>query len=234
MKKLSLLLALLLVLTTGVFAACEDEKDETSGGGAVVDTDGDKSIPSTPDAGSSDADSSDPSSSVPSIDEVTKKLISQGMEYTYPTNTAGTHGARDYTGKLTDGVIPEKWEYGNAQWFGLFNNAGATDGSPNAILGWGDFVFDLGAATELAQIRVCNGNDNSLEQCVITVYTSNDGNSWDEGIVLTAGENVNAVIWHEAVLLGKTAQYVKVSATCPGNTYWSFLGEIEIYAVDAQ
>ncbi len=165
--------------------------------------------------------------------DIPSTLVSAGMEYTYPTNAAGTHGARDYTGNLTDGIVPESFEYGDTRWFGLFNNIGAADGSANAILGWGDFVFDFGTTIDLASIWVCNGNDNSFMPPEMTVYLSNDGANWTEAGTLSAGTNNNGVVWYSENFYGYSARYVKISVTCPGATYWSFIGEIEIYAYNS-
>ncbi len=254
MKKLSLLLALMLVLTTCVLAACGGD-DETSKPNINVNVndDDESSTPaddsseasSTPDA-SSNPESSDPSTESstpddePALPDFTGKTnIASGLEYTYPTNDAGTHGARKYVGNLTDGVIPEKFMDGDglpmATWFGLFNNIGAINDT-NAVLGYGEFVFNLGSSQELAGVQAYVGWSAEYEAVALTVYVSNDGSNWTEaGEMVKTNTNIEdsnngAGVYTYGINLTGASQYVKVKMTCPGNTYWSFIGEVEIYA----
>ncbi len=160
-------------------------------------------------------------------------LFSAGMEYTYPTNDAGTHGARQYTGNLTDGVYPEIFDF-TSDWFGLFNNAMAVDGSPNALTGWGDFIFDFESKISLAQIRVCNGNDGAYNIPEIIVYVSDDNENWQTAKTLRIDNDVseNGINWYTGNLGGISARYVKISVSCAAAFYWTFISEIEIYAYE--
>ncbi len=250
MKKLSLLLALMLVLTTGVLAACGEDEDtskpslnintSTPAGNSSVADKGDSSVADSSVADSSVADSSAADSSTPVVDVPTTiegVVISGNMDYTYPTNDAGTHGARTYIGKLTDGVIPATFDF-QPEWFGLFNNIMAADGSSNAYDGYGEFSFDLGAAKALTGVKAYVGWSADYLPVELTAYVSNDGSTWTEvGAMSEMDKAINntangAGVYTYGIAIDGSYQFVKVKMTCPANTYWAFIGEIEIYAAE--
>ncbi len=167
---------------------------------------------------------------------VSMKLVSSDIDYTYPTNDAGTHGARGYNGDLTDGIIPDTFlgDKGipTADWFGLFDNAKATDGSSNTDHGCGEFIFDLGEDTELAAIKVVNGNDGVYVPPTMTVCVGDGKSPWVLVGDLQITESEGDIYWFTADMVGNTARYVRLLVTVSPNTYWAFISEIEIYAVD--
>jgi len=168
---------------------------------------------------------------------VSMKLVSSDIDYTYPTNDAGTHGVLGYNGRLTDGIIPDAFMGGNGVpsadwWFGLYDNAGATDGSSNTDHGCGEFIFDLGEETELAAIKVVNGNDGVYLPPTMTVCVGDGRSAWVFVGDLQITESEGDIYWFSADMVGNTARYVRLSVTLSPNADWAFIGEVEIYAVD--
>ncbi len=259
MKKLSLLLALMLVLTSCFFVACGDDEEETkapvlnnnAGNNTNNGNNTNTGNSSTPADDSSSAPADDSSStpaddsSAPADDEpltIEGTVVSTNLEYTYPQNDAGTHGARAYTGNVADGIIPEAFMDANtglpsAAWFGLFNNAGAL-ADTNALEGYGEFSFDLGSAKALTGVKAYIGWSASYEPVVLTAYVSNDGSTWTELGEMTEMDKVindpadGAGVYTRGIAIDGSYQFVKVKMTCPSGTYWSFIGEIEIYAAE--
>lgn len=240
MKKLSLVLALLLVFTCGVLAACGDDADTSSTPSttSTASKPAESKAPTSSAAPSDDASSEEASSEAESRPVVENPvLVSAGLEYEGPVAAGTAEGSirdRGYHGNLTDGIKGETWaaapDPAAADWFGLFKNGDAPIDS-NALVGYAEFVFDLGKVTDLAEVKAWIGRDASLNDPTVFVYISNDKTAWTEIGELTADAAVTTVTpcYYAANLAGEQAQYVKVKVNVV-DPYWAFIGEIEIYA----
>lgn len=222
MKKLSLVLALIFVLTCAL-VACGGDETETS------------STPATSSEAQSKAESSAPVSSeaesseepVSSEEEVSKEPITipetatnvaSGAETTFISGTPST----TYTASLTDGVVAEKVVY-DPSWFGL-GNGNKADGD----YAW--VIIDLGASYKLYQgrihvgVAVADGAGVSVPYDV-TFSFSEDGESFVGGAVVDM-PTADGATWCEKTFDAPVyARYIKVKGI-PAS--WFFFDEVEV------
>ena len=256
MKKLSLVLALILVFTCFAFVACGDDTDTSSADSSAASSDAssaassDASSAASSDASSEDAssdasaeDSSD-ASAEDSSDESAEDSSEPAIDSTPATELKGSNVAlnKPYTGgdeataqqgynaNLTDGQASNVGAY-DATWFGFYYNVGSATPSNNAPNGVGTVVIDLGAKTaNINAIRVncynCN-NSGIAPADSIVAYVSEDGNSYTEVGALVLPEGDDPA-WASIAVDNASAQYVKLVFTIPGT--WTFINEIEVYA----
>ncbi|MBR4278898.1 MAG: discoidin domain-containing protein, partial [Clostridia bacterium] len=145
-----------------------------------------------------------------------------------------------YTASLTDGVAANKLTYDN-NWFVFKNNPAAEQplGGGNAPYRVGRVVIDLDGKYDLSEIRI-NLVQNDVSginiPASITVYLSEDGESWDNGQSLDIPE-ANTVPTNEAFKLidsvSGTASYVKLEIALGAKSF-VFLNEIEVFGVKAK
>ncbi len=248
MKKLSLILALIFVLTCSVFVACGEETETSSEAAAessaaeskaesVATSEAESEAESetvseaesvaTSEAESEaestpEAESSEPAGEV----EVTGTNVAKGLK---PTISGTGVGHGNYTADLTDGNAATAMAY-DGTWFAFYNNAEADQATVNAPDFVGTAIFDLGAAKNITTVRAnCVNNIGSGVPAPksIKVYLSADGENWTEAGSLPVQSIENTAYWAEANIEGN-AQYVKIAFELDG--VFAFVNEIEIYA----
>lgn len=249
MKKLSLLLALILVLTCGVLAACGDEtetsstapesseaKTESSALAEEASSEADVEASSETEDASSEAPDDD--SSAPAQGEVPDELkgtnVALNKSYTGgdPAITSAGGAPCQYSANLTDGVAGTDGKAYDSTWFALWYNATSTLASNNAPDGIGTIVIDLGAKTDgINAVRVHVNNANTSGICAaesIVAYVSDDNSSWTElgALVIPEGDDPD---WAALAVDNASGQYVKIVIDM-GPDSWCFLNEIEVYA----
>ncbi len=248
MKKLSLVLALILVFTCCAFVACGDDTDTSSAdssaaSSAATSSDASSaasSADSSADASSEDASSEDVSSEDESSED-TSGEVSTGepvgdvtgtnvaLNKSYTGADPATSVDSIYTAKLTDGVVGTEPVY-DGSWFGYWYNAGSA-APTNMPGGVGTLVIDLGSAQTLSAIRAhvwnCNASGIGTAKSIVA-SVSEDGNSWTEigALVIPA---VDDPAWASIKVDGVSAQYVKLVITAGDGATWTFLNEVEVY-----
>lgn len=246
MKKLSLVLALILVCTCCAFVACGDDTDTSSADSSAASsatssaTSSAVSSEASSEASSEDASSEDASSEDASSDASTGD-VSQGDPVTDVTGTNVAKG-KSYTGadhctsvensynaNLTDGVAATEGTY-DSNWFGYWYNAGSP-APTNMPGGVGTFQLDLGKAETITAIRVnvwnCNASGIGTAKSIVASVSA-DGNSWTE-IGALAIPATNDPAWASIKVDGVSAQYVKLVFTAGDGATWTFLNEVEVY-----
>ena len=246
MKKLSLILALVLVLTCGVLAACGDKTEESSAAESVAESAAESKAESSAAATESSeaaTESSEPEEVSEPEEDTTPNVEPGDAITTEGTNVAlnksytisGTGVGRDiYTANLTDGQANNVMAY-DGTWFAFYCN-----GTDNSILNAPDkqgyVIIDLGAEKDINAIRINFANNTGAGICSpekVTVSFSNDGTTFEKAgrmplYIATAEDTThdNKVYWSELEVEG-TARYVKVDITLIGT--FVFLNEIEVY-----
>ncbi len=256
MKKLSLLLALMLILTCGVFAACGEDADtsSTASTGSTASTPADNSDASSEadDASSEAATSSDASAdtssdtSEPPVAAPEGEVISVGAAYT--TSQLYRQGGRevewgwdpnapvaypDEDGiSLTDGLLAEVAAYGNVAWAGF--HCKAPDYEEN---GYSWIKLDLGEAKAMSGVKIYvatkanadNAGAGVAAPATVEFLVSEDGETWTSlGIV----NPTNATEIEEvSVACDANAQYVEVRMTSGG---WMIVSEVEVIGAVAE
>jgi hypothetical protein len=250
MKKLSLILALMLVLSCFAFAACSDDADTSSTASTSSETSKDtsKTESKTESNDSSDVtseDASDDSSDVTSDEaadsEIEGEVISGGAAYTaqdlfrqndqwvwdencdpaYP-DTNGT--------EMTDGVFApaEAHNLWMAEMAGPW--AGFHTMHPDyGTLGYSWITVDLGEATDITGVKIYSAGtpvDNAVIEG-LTVFVSNDGENWEEFGAATVDNGSGATVTETAIAGTANAQYVQYRFTSTG--YWMAICEVEVY-----
>ncbi|MBO5767254.1 MAG: discoidin domain-containing protein [Clostridia bacterium] len=259
MKKLSLILALVLVLTCGVLAACGDKTEESSAAESVAESAAESKAESSAAATesseaateesseaatesseaateeSSEAEESTPSEEIPegtAPSELKGKNVALNKSYTGgdPAITTGDGTACGYTANLTDGQASMVSAY-DGTWFALWCNKNSSLPSNNAPDGVGTIIVDLGKSTkDINAIRV-------------NLYQANtSGIGAPESIVAYVSEdNTNWTAVGTLVLPETTdpawAEIAVDNATAQYvklvitlTDTWCFLNEIEVYA----
>lgn len=249
MKKLSLLLALMLILTCGMFAACSDEADTSS----TASTPATSNTSSEADDTSSEAAVSDEASSEASEDTSSDtsepavitpegEVISVGAAYT--TSQLYRQGGQDVEwgwdpdapiaypdedGKsLTDGLFPTDISYGDVAYAGF--HCKAPDYEEN---GYSWIKLDLGEVKSVSgvQIYVCTNKDaNNANAGVaapesVQFLISEDGENWtDLGTVNPTNATEAECV---AVPAAANAQFVEIRMT---SSAWMIVSEVEVLA----
>lgn len=246
MKKLSLVLALILVCTCCAFVACGDETDTSSADSSAASsatssaTSSAVSSEASSEASSEDASSEDVSSDASSEDSSTGDVsqgqaangqgtnVAKGKSYTGGAVTAQGDGS--YSANLTDGVASNEGTFDNA-WYGLWYNAGSAAPSENVTDGVATITIDLGSKVDnINAVRVnlfANEGAGILPPQSIVAYVSDDGNNFTELGALNIPD-VSATGWASLAVDNASGRYVKFVITVSGT--WTFLNEIEVYA----
>ncbi len=257
MKKLSLVLALVLVLTCGVLAACGDETETSSTPAtesSVAATESSTAATESSEAAtesseaatesseaateSSEAeDVSEPEDETPNVepgDPITTEGTNVALNKSYTISGTGV-GNGQYTANLTDGQANNAMAYDNT-WFAFYCN-GADNSVLNAPDKQGYVIIDLGAEKDNNAIRINLVNNTGAGICSpekLVVSFSADGNTYTKAgnmpLYIASAEDTthdNKVYWSELEVEG-TARYVKIDVTLLGT--FVFLNEIEIYA----
>ncbi len=248
MKKLSLVLALVLVLTCGVLAACGGDEDASSVAESSVAAESkaeSSAAAESSEAVSSEAVSEDASSEAVSEDassedasseaetstpeaekpEISGDNLAKGKPYTVSGSGVGY---QNYTANLTDGNASSAMSYDN-NWFAFYCNDGASAADLNAPNKVGYVIIDLGAATDVSAVRLNLINSSSAGVPApkkVTVSLSSDGSSFGDAVSMPLDAVDGTAYWSEGAIEGN-AQFVKVEFTLDG--VFVFLNEIEVY-----
>lgn len=206
MKKVSLLLAVLLVLTCCLLAACGGDEDtpSTETSSTATSSEATSSEETTSEAASSVAeessddeepstqpeDSSEPveeSSEEPStsydgevIENARGDNLALNKSYT-GADPSTRDGVKHYNAKLTDGVALDTISYNEGDWFAFYYNADATGTDINAPDQVGTFVIDLENVYEVSLVKINTfvGNASGiLPPKSIKVECSADGTNY--------------------------------------------------------
>lgn len=226
MKKLSFVLALILLVSCFTFAACGDKEEESSSA-------------SSSEAASDEASAQEPSSSDEPSDEpaepveLTGEVISQGCEYEVPGGKGyvvqDDKWPANYTANLTDGTAMDQLVY-NSSWFS-FNTEPDMDGEANTINGVGTAIIDLGAVKTVsgAKVNICTGEASSQIAPIgsVVVSVSADGESFSNPFKLNLPDGV--VGWAEGGCAPVSARFVKVEFIKGGEGFHMFTNEISVY-----
>ena len=223
MKKIALLLALVLVASCFVLAACN--KDEESSAVDSKAAESSKTEESSADESSADESSEDTSKDPVSVEGTN---VAQGKT---PVGLKVNGDNPAYSADLTDGVAAETTEYNNS-WFGFLANANSDKN--NTVDGVGEVVLDLGSKVEnmtvaRAHLWPCNTSGIGLPGSV-SFSVSDDGKTFTKvgDLTLPTGD---APAWADLALENVSGRYVKFSFTVKtGNGVWMFLNEVEVYA----
>ena len=246
MKKLSLILALVLVLTCGVLAACGDKTEESSAAESVAESAAESKAESSAAATESSEAATESSEAEESKEPIeagtdnlaagktytTSELFRQGdASVNWGWDENAPHAYPDENGTtLTDGVkATEDAAYNDAVWAGW---SGAYPGYAETGYMW--MTIDLGEAKDLAKFVAYIGsskleNGIGASNTVVSVAVSNDGETFEvvgEAIPVDDANTIHALT---TVELGESvnAQYVQFRFERTG---WVFLSELEVYA----
>jgi hypothetical protein len=243
MRKISLVLALILVLTCGVFAACSEDPAESSAP-ATSETSKTESKPADDSSAPADDSSApaDESSEAPAPEvNVGTENLAAGKSYT-TADQFRMGGADvgwgwdpnapicylDEPGSLTDGVIAAAdTAYDNTIW------AGWTGVHPDyATTGYAWITIDLGESKDLAKFVAHLGSsklDNGIgaTNMTVEVLVSEDGETWTSvGDAVPADDPASCCIATTIEGAG-SGQYVQFRFSREG---WMFVSEVEVYA----
>lgn len=250
MRKISLVLALILVLTCGVFVACGDDASESSAP-ATSET----SKPAKEESSEAPADDSseapaddssapaDESSAAPAP-EAGSENIAAGKTYTaseqfkqggadvqWGWDDNAPYAYPDEEGKtLTDGAKPaDGSDYQAAEW------AGWTGVHPDyAKDGYVWVTIDLGESKNIAKVNVWGGTQmlgNGIAACQgLEALVSEDGTNWTSIGTATPANDANTLNECTTIAGAGTGRYVQVRIVT-GN--WAFFSEIEVFEAAA-
>ena len=246
MKKLSLLLALLMIFTCCALASCSEEETSSAPEASSTAPATSSEAPAT----SSEAESSEEVES--SEEEVSTEPeyvknpdaistegnnVAAGKEYTISEqfrSNPETYGYDencpisypDDNFELTDGVIPTNDDkFGAACWMAFNQQTPA-----QAERGYGYVQFDLGESYEISEVSVVSLRDSASginAPHTVEILVSEDGETWYSATVLTTvvdtlEDNVTHKLTAEVDVTGR---YVEIRVISYG---WCFMGEIEI------
>ena len=247
MKKLSFILALVLVLTCGVLAACNEESVESS---APAEESGEATVESSASTEESTEESTEVSAeaSEEASEEETK-------DESKPSTTAGANVAKDktyvisgsgkpggqYTANLTDGVAGDDVHKYDDTWFAFYANQTADPSLLNVDAeSKGYIIIDLGEKKDLSKIRVHCGNnmDSGVPSPAwmdCKVSDTDDLGSFTYVCEVPRmdsqkTEYANGAFWTEADLSGFSGRYVMLNVTVNGT--WCWINEIEVYEAE--
>ena len=234
MKKLSFILALVLVLSC-VLVACNDETEASS----TPETESSVAADASSEAAteeSSEAATEESTEASEGGTIVTGGNVAAGRPYTISGN--GKPGG-NYTANLTDGVAGDDVSAYNDTWFAFYSHPTMDPSNLNAPEGKGYVIIDLGEKKDLTKVRIHCGNQapsgvNSPLWFDVKISDSADVDSFEyvaEVPVKDSAEAGNATLayWAE-VDINTSGRYVMISVQANGT--WTWINEIEIY--DAQ
>ena len=254
MKKLSLVLALVLVLTCGVLAACTDDADTSSAAESVAESKAESKVESTIEStvestaesteeASSEAVSEEASSEAEvSAPEASDANLASGKTYTtseqfrmggadvdwgWDPNAAICYP--DEPGSLTDGVIAgTDSEYTDAAWAGW---SGMHPDYPT--LGYAWITIDLGESKDLAKFVAHIGSSKlgagiGATNMKIEVLVSDDGETWTSIGEAVPADDANLSCVSTTIEGAASGQYVQFRLARDG---WMFVSELEVYGV---
>ena len=244
MKKFSVILALVLVLSC-VLVACGEETEASSTPETESSVAADASSEAATEESSEAAteESSEAATEESSEAEesetgtiVTGGNVAAGRPYTISGN--GKPGG-SYTANLTDGVAGDDVSAYNDTWFAFYSHPTMDPSNLNAPEGKGYVIIDLGEKKDLTKVRIHCGNQapsgvNSPLWFDVKISDSADVDSFEyvaEVPVKDSAEAGNAALayWAE-VDINTSGRYVMISVQANGT--WTWINEIEIY--DAQ
>ena len=252
MKKLSFILALMLVLTCAVLAACGGDEDTSSAASSEASSEAASSEVSSEAASSEDASSEASSEEVSSEDSSTESSdapvvdagdenIAAGVSYTaceqykqggadvnWGWSDTAPYAYPDENGNsLTDGKKPaDDADYQAVEW------AGWTGAHPNyAADGYIWMTLDLGETKDIAKVNVWYGtqvlgNGIGAPQ-TIEALVSDDGETWtalNDAMPANSDAVLNECVSLEGAASGR---FVQIRIFTAG---WVFLSEIEVFA----
>ena len=245
MKKLSLILALIFVLTCSVFVACTEETETSSEAAAessaAESATESEAVSEAVSVAESEAESEVESEAVSedvSVPEsgsdnlalgkayTTSDLFRQGGAPDWGWNADADITYPDEDGKsLTDGVYaPADAGYGSVEWAGF-------NGSHPDYAGYHWITIDLGESTDLAKFVLAHGTQ-ALESGIkaptkVEVLVSDDGETWTSIGEATPADDASVSEEKTVIEAGASGQYVQFRFEAGG---WCFVSEIEIYA----
>lgn len=248
MKKLSFILALVLVLSC-VLVACGDETEASS----TPETESSAAAEESTEAATESSDAA-VESTEESVEESTEDSTEESTEASeggtiveggnvaagrpYTISGCGTPGGQ-YTANLTDGVAGEDTHAYDATWFAFYANPMMDPAVLNAPEGKGYVIIDLGEKKDLSKVRIHCGNNapsgvHSPAWFDVKVSDSADVDSFEYVAEVpvkdsNAAENADMAYWAE-VDVNTSGRYVMISVQVNGT--WCWINEIEIY--DAQ
>ena len=249
MKKLSLLLALLMIFTCCALASCSEEETSSApeASSTAPATSSEAPASSEPEAESSEeapAESSEEEVSTepeyvknPDAISTEGNNVAAGKEYTISeqfhmsTETWGYDESYpvsypDNNFELTDGVIPTNDDkYGADCWMAL-NQLTPAQGAR----GYGYVKFDLGESYEISEVSIVSLRDGASginAPHTVEILVSEDGETWySASKLVTAVDELEDNVTHTLVSeMDVTGRYVEIRVISYG---WCFMGEIEI------
>ena len=250
MKKLSLLLALLMIFTCCALASCSEE--ETSSAPEASSTAPATSSEAPAASSEPEAESSEEAPAESSEEEVSTEPeyvknpdaistegnnVAAGKEYTiseqfranpetygYDENCPISYPDDNF--ELTDGVIPTNDDkYSAACWMAL-NQMTPAQGAR----GYGYIQFDLGESYEISEVSIVSLRDGVSginAPHTVEILVSEDGETWySASKLVTAVDELEDNVTHTLVSeMDVTGRYVEIRVISSG---WCFMGEIEI------
>ncbi len=258
MKKLSLVLALILVLTCGVLAACNDEGAESSAAESVEASTATSTEESTATSTEESTATSTEESTATSTEESSEAVSEEESKEPIEAGTDNLAAGKTYTtadqfrqggadagwgwdddapyaypdepGSLTDGVkANEDSVYGDAVW------AGWTGVHPDyATTGYAWMTIDLGEAKDLAKFVAYIGSsklDNGIgaSNMTISVAVSEDGETFEVVGEAIPVDDASTIHAVTTVELGEAVNAQYVQFRFSRGG-WIFLSELEVYA----
>lgn len=249
MKKLSLLLALLLVVSCFVLASCGEEEESsvtetssTATSSAAASSEAESSVEASSEEESSETESSEEESSEPEFvknpDAVSTEgeNVAAGKTYTRsqlyrqlnvdPWDWADDAPIAypDDNNELTDGVIPaDDAAYSDASWMGFHPKC------PDYITnGYGWIIVDLEQVYELSELTLYLGTSflggGIAAASNVEFLVSEDNENWvSVGSVTPTDDSAVAVV-AATLECDVTGRYVQIRMNCGG---WNFVGEFE-------
>ncbi len=144
---------------------------------------------------------------------------------------------RGYTAVLTDGISAGDLFPGenNADWFGIFTNAEATD--ENCPTGVADIIIDLGKNYDLTEVKVHIGASEGVyapTSVVASVAITQDGTYKEIGALAGEAEEGGGY-WVTVDATGAMGRYLKITVTVDTVSewsYWAMLNEVKAYGTE--
>ncbi|MBR6563526.1 MAG: discoidin domain-containing protein [Clostridia bacterium] len=244
MKKLSLILALMLVLSCALFAACGGDEESSAADSSAASSEAAssdvESSEASSEAASSDVESSEVSddSSAPALDAGDN--IASGKAYTtselfrqddsWQWNPDSPIAYPDEDGKsMTDGILaPEGASYDNAAWAGFHSQ-----GPDYLANGYDNITVDLGASSDMVKfaVNIATTATGAGGPQTVEIYVSADGENWGDAVAtITALNPADAMTEYLTAELSEavSGQYVQFRLYTTG--YWMHIAEVEVYA----
>ena len=248
MKKLSLILAFVLVLSCFAFAACGEKTEESSVAESAAESNAastaeskvkESTATSTEESTEASTEASTEESTSSSLDAgenvalnkayTTSQLFRQNESWSWSDDAEITYPDED--GKsLTDGKLATNdATYKDEAW------AGFNAQSPDYIAtGYHYVTVDLGQATDLVKfgIDIATSATGAGGPQVIEIYVSADGSDWGSAVATLTAENPadsNKEYIEASLSAPVNGQYVQYRFTATDHN-WMFVAEVEAYA----